>query len=572
MNKIFFFTKNIYTSKQTSMSDTLTDFYNDDTVSDVYKIFSPPIEDNSTEKWDWIAQNSTNFPNNTYWSQTKASQVIFPFAASDSYALPNKAYLQMEVQLLESGQTNSPTGYPAGTPIALASDLARTLCSQIQISVNGQMIENTCSERDVDLYVKTSLNYSYDYYVANRDASTDFVQISGPQQDQAVGYSGNQPNWIFSSTGLGGTSGTNTAGFVAPTGACGGYSLTIGATGTVGPATGLPVLFSGNFQPDTGNTSLSYNPAFWRNQALTDNGKTAYVRIPLSRMSDFCSGFDKVITADSMLFKFFPNQTEANMFVCSTAAVNMLGYTPVPKLYVVSCKLVMPYLTPRLNIATWLIQELNLAREQSIRYESYNTQTLTPWISGSSYSTTISTPQSGAEWLFLTMTPANYNASIFQDRYVSIPPPANSQGQVWTQAYCLLGGSNKFPTLSYGSLPEDAVRIYNTYLEAANRTNDELLAPLINYQVFNTSHYILAFDLRFKKQISLPSGTNLSITLQSINSLTANLPQTGVSGTLTNPYYNGGSSVGALMSATFLSNAEVLQKAASGKITLFWRG
>jgi len=136
-------------------TDRVTAFIDDQWIIEANKI------DNSTSGKILNPFTPTQFKPGNYYNSATAPQYIHTYDASSAFIFPQEAYIQTQLQLVDSS-TSPLTTYPNGAPVALVPNVAATLFELIALTWNGTSVEIVPNTANAAIFLKALVNYSFD--------------------------------------------------------------------------------------------------------------------------------------------------------------------------------------------------------------------------------------------------------------------------------------------------------------------------------------------------------------------------------------------------------------------------
>ncbi len=480
-------------------------------INKMWDIFEPQEEDHSTVDYTYRMTRPNNFNNGQIWSPATVANVDFPITEQASFMDIHNSDINFLVQLVDSTTGPNYTTYAAGTAVALNPDFASLCSNRLEVMYNSSSLEITNVYNDRSTFVRTLMEYSYDY-AQGQQGQDDLVILDGPGMTQTIGTN-NNPFGLVASTSYG-TGYGNTA--------LGSGNLMIpvtNSTGTLGP----------NNITETISQTTTYNPAFWKRQALTDAGAMLAIRVPIRRICDFFEGYDHVVTGGTLLLRVYI-QSQINKLFMTGPGVNPAA------LRIVDLQLAMPMAKPALIVQPALYASLATGKNQIFKCKAYRTDKLQAIPAGQSqYDITTTSPSKKVNYIVLTFLPGPIDTASTQVnqncQYSQAPYPQGAtnsyvatvgSNNLFVSAYVQVG-NKQFPQSPYGQYVSDMNRQYKAYKSCAARLEYDSLSPILNYNTWLQSYYLLVFDCSHNDEDAGGSGmsTNITVHLQAFQAWSA---------------------------------------------------
>ncbi len=517
-----------------------------ETIDEQWDVFSPVTIDDSTESYQFnsLKPLGSNLLGNAFGQQ---SPIEFFITDSQRYINLSKSYIQLAVNLQYPTAGSSPynagtlpANYPPGTPIAMEFDAAR-LFQRIELIYGNSNLESTSVYHDRTCLVRDLLTID-GTYAANRNANsatiTDMFILDDPGTNcqtttysQQISFTGLAAPTTPAGYGTWGTNSVLNNGWGSLTGGnTSGWGVYGNGGGLLLNATGTSQYFI-----NQGNIVMNplFNSGFAKRASLTDNGKVAMLRIPLSRFLSFAE-INRVLYGQNCMIRLYPQSSSKliyHSYVDSNGVV-----IPDGQLTVQSLDMMLAIVKPSISVQAKISEQLIANTSQELVWDFADTYSYQlPITTGASTITQIVTSISERpKYVIFTFQPTSYSnsqlyptASSFQPYIGTAPAPglvnAPAQSVVpnsgvvskqtpFGSTYIQLG-SKYYPQFYYWSVPGDNARIYQTYLDIMNRANDPSagLTPCLGYNdMFNDGSaciangvpagnggfFLLCFDLR----------------------------------------------------------------------------
>ena len=235
------------------------------------------------------------------------------------------------------------------------------------------------------------------------------------------------------------------------------------------------------------NNFAAGNAGFAYRQLLTDNGKFAMIKIPLSKLSGFCS-VDRCLTNVPITLRLYTDKSLLPVnHAVSTGGVAIND----AQLQIQSVDLMIAKLKPSLDVQSTISAQLAANTSQQISYQFWDTYTSNISANSSSFNTVVCSPSEKVDFVVQSFVPTAYLKTQTSNGLASSWFPnllnvvAGNSSRFITQAYLLLG-SVQVPMQQYFQVPSDNVKCFATYQDVAGRmrTTGVNGTTVLNYNDF----------------------------------------------------------------------------------------
>jgi hypothetical protein len=257
---------------------------------------------------------------------------------------------------------------------------------------------------------------------------------------------------------------------------------------TSGTVTATPTT-TGTFQISQNST---WNEGFYRRQQLTDSGKVAYLRIPLSRLFGFCQ-LDRVLYGQQVVMRLYPAPAGRQAFHAlediTGAAVGDAD------ILIKGIDLILACQKPSLAVQAKLSEQLIAGTSSELVWEYADTYQFTANAGATSLNQVITSVSEKINYIVMTFQPSTYQTSQLYPSASSWQPCIGSSAAnpsavspytnlTFTQAYLQIN-AQFIPAVFYQTLQGDPARLYQEYLDVSNRLDPTSgLSPALSFQDF----------------------------------------------------------------------------------------
>ena len=501
---------------------------------------------------------------------TQQSLYEFQLANPSQYIMLDDSFIAFQLQL------TSAVGAPA--PLTAIADCLGVAIMfnpswfrQLQLTIGSTVIESTSAQAGITQYVDDLLRWSKSAQLGAGDL--EWITYFDPVLQPVAGSSAYPPalpalgvptkTVVSTANTYAGASSAYIAQAVAGTNfaVAGAGSQSIDIRSSVGvlassdsPAT-APNMFVANFP----NPAYNYS-YYWRTQPFVgqyaDNkcNLPFSVRLPLNRLFGFCREGMPVLFSQPINIRLYPNNAGQLIQKQSTS----LAYDFI----INSFDLFLRVLKPSASVAARLLTQASEGASTRYQFNAHDTFSYSSGGLSNQFTVTLGLPSYNVQFLVLSFRPNTYanqmtaGAKTNQVQCSLSPSPIYGNNVPFSQAYVTYG-QQLIPTVPYGSTKSDLVRMYNTYLEVAGAMDISGEGPILSFDQWSQSHFLVCFDLRNREATAVAGGAPATSLTINLNWASAPSAGTDANGTATTSY---------LVQATWYACKEVELKASSAGV------
>lgn len=514
-----------------------------------WDILRPGYVDRSTARKNVIPIQSQDFNQGTWGNKPTMNWFIQAQGACAFYC---DAYFGARVGL-SSTSNDEITPYADGAAIALAPDFASNFVFTRSFKLGSEIVEETETQVEVSSRIRTLVSYSKDYSQFMKGYN-DLVFLDEPGFAQDFDLPAAPTNLITATAGTGNGDVFDASAFANLPGGAGttvvenvisavvppvtssaamtvGFTTTNGGTlgtvttgGTLTGATTPTHILSYNTTNAAGTLLLNAtriaadvlylngltfasNTGFQFRQTLTNNGKMVDMKIPLRRILDFCEGYREFIFGQMATLQLTVTPTAINNCIERNAAVTTAG-----NIYMSDIKLYVPTRQPSVELANTLRNRLVSGARAEFVWDRFTTQLAGSWpldvpATGATidvpatFNQSFGAPADPADYIIVTCQLTSDQGNQLRNNYYScFPGPSIIQatrGLYIQQAYIQYLQTTFPQDGSYGQYFSDqAGRQWDAILEVTGRKEEQLMAPIFDYDQSLKNYNMLVFPTK----------------------------------------------------------------------------